>query len=73
MSACVIGVLVAAGMFYLAGTHNPQQVFHGAAWSSLSLWLMVPVSWFLAAFCAVFALVFSVLWVGSRLAASRQA
>jgi len=49
-------------MFYVAGEHNPQQVFHGGADSSFSAWLLVGVSWFIPVFVGVFIVAFLFLW-----------
>lgn len=61
--AAVPALAVAGVMFYIAGEHNPQQVFHGDAHSSFSAWLLVGAMWFVAVFAVLFTVAFLVLRV----------
>ena len=71
--AAVPALAVAGFMFYIAGEHNPQQVFHGDAHSSLSAWLLVGATWFVAVFAVLFTIAFLVLRVifGGMLSSNR--
>jgi hypothetical protein len=62
MPALVVGGIV----FYAAGEHNPQQVFHGGADSSLFYWFLVSLSWFVPAFVVGFVVAFFLLWLVFR-------
>lgn len=62
LAAAVPALAVGGVMFYIAGEHNPQQVFHGGAESSLSAWLLVGFSWFVPVFVVVFVVAFLLLW-----------
>jgi hypothetical protein len=66
LAAAVPALAVGGAMFYIAGEHNPQQVFHGGVNSSLSAWLLVGVSWFVPVFIVVFVLAFLLLWLVLR-------